>query len=115
MRFVVAAGVGTNVEQLLRQMGYFTVAVRDVDPHLPDREVLARAGRHAAIVVTRDEDFGDLVFKEHLPHHGVLLLRLGEATGAERATILRLILETHGAELPDRFAVYQNDRLRINS
>jgi predicted nuclease of predicted toxin-antitoxin system len=102
------------VELLLREMGYYTVAVRDINPHMPDVEVLALARQHTAIVVTMDKDFGDLVFKEQLPHHGVLLLRLEEATGPERAAILRLILGQHAAELPGRFAVFQHDRLRIS-
>ncbi|MFC6222841.1 DUF5615 family PIN-like protein [Hymenobacter artigasi] len=114
MRFVVDAGVGTSVERLLREMGYATVAVRDVDPHLPDVEVLALARQHTAIVITMDKDFGDLIFKEHQPHHGILLLRLEEATGPERAAVVQLILEQHAAELPGRFAVFQNDRLRIS-
>lgn len=62
-----------------------------------------------------DKDFGDLIFKERLPHYGILLLRLEEATGPERATVVRLILEQHGAELPGQFAVFQHDRLRISS
>ena len=114
MRFVVDAGVGTSVECLLREMGYDSVAVRDIDPHLPDVEVLALARQHTAIVVTMDKDFGDLIFKQRLPHHGVLLLRLEAASGPERATVVRLILTQHAAELPGRFAVFQNDRLRIN-
>ena len=111
---VVDAGVGTSVERLLRELGHPTVAVRDVDPHLPDVEVLALARQHTAIVLTMDQDFGDLVFKERLPHHGVLLLRLDEATGPERAAVVRLILEHHAAELPGRFAVFQHGRLRIS-
>ncbi|MBF9219616.1 DUF5615 family PIN-like protein [Hymenobacter ruricola] len=114
MRFVVDAGVGTSVEKLLRKLGHETTAVRDLDPHLPDVEVLALAARQTAIVVTMDKDFGDLIFKELRPHHGILLLRLDEATGPERATVVRLILEQHAAELPGRFAVFQHERLRIS-
>lgn len=114
MRFVVDAGVGTGAERMLRELGHVVVAVRNIDPHLPDTEVLALATHHAAIVVTMDKDFGDLVFKEQRPHQGVLLLRLEDATGPERAAVLRQILEQHGAELPGRFAVFQHERLRIS-
>ena len=114
MRFVVDSGVGTGAERLLRELGYAVVAVRDIDPHLPDTEVLALATLHSAIIVTMDKDFGDLVFKEQRPHQGVLLLRLEEASGPERAAVLRRILEQHGAELPGRFSVFQHERLRIN-
>ncbi len=111
---MVDAGVGTSVERLLRELDYPMVAVRDINPHMPDTEVLNLAAAHAAIVITMDKDFGDLVFKERRPHHGILLLRLEEATGAERAAVVRLILAQHAAELPGRFAVFQNDRLRIS-
>lgn len=114
MNVVVDAGVGTSVERLLRELGYRTIAVRDIDPHLPDVEVLALARQHAAVVITMDKDFGDLIFKDRLPHDGVLLLRLEEATGPERAAVVRLILAHHAAELPGRFAVFQHDRLRIS-
>ena len=98
----------------MRALGHATVAVRDVDPHLPDVEVLTLACQHRAIVITMDKDFGDLIFKARLPHYGVLLLRLDEATGPERAAVVRLILEHHAAELPGRFAVFQHGRLRIS-
>ncbi|WP_019947510.1 DUF5615 family PIN-like protein [Hymenobacter aerophilus] len=111
---MVDAGVGASVEQLLRNLAHFVVAIRDIDTHLPDTEVLALAHRHEAIVVTMDKDFGELVFRGATLHHGVLLLRLEEATGPERANIVRLILEQHGAELPGRFSVFQHDRLRIS-
>ena len=114
MQFVVDAGVGTSVEMLLRELGHDTVAVRDLNPHMPDVEVLALAQRQAAIIITMDKDFGDLIFKEMRPHHGVLLLRLDDATGPERATVVRLILDSHAAELPGRFAVFQNERLRVS-
>lgn len=111
---MVDAGVGTSVELLLRELGYPTVNVRDVDPHLPDTKVLALAATPKVIVVTIDKDFGDLVFKNGLAHFGILLLRMDEATGAERATAVRWILAHHADELPNRFAVFQHDRLRIS-
>ena len=114
MQIVVDAGVGTSVERLLRELGYPIVVVRDINPHMPDREVLALANQHTALIITMDKDFGDLVFKERRPHHGILLLRLEEATGPERAAVVRLILDQHASELAGRFAVFQNDRLRIN-
>ena len=36
------------------------------------------------------------------PHHGVLLLRMEDATGPARATVVRLILEEHASELLGR-------------
>ena len=114
MRFVVDAGVGTGVEEMLRRLGHEVAAVRDYNPHWPDTEVLALAVTRQAVVVTMDKDFGDLIFREKLSHYGVLLLRLEDATGLERAEIVRLVLAAHAEELPGRFAVFHNDRLRIS-
>ena len=75
MRFVVDAGVGTSVERPLRDLHYPVVAVWDINPHMPDVQVLDLARQQQAIVVTMDKDFGDLIFKERQPHHGVLRLR----------------------------------------
>lgn len=41
-------------------------------------------------------------FNELRPHHGVLLLRMEDATGPARATVVRLILEEHASELLGR-------------
>jgi len=65
-------------------------------------------------VVTMDKDFGDLIWKERWPHSGVVLLRMEEANGAERADAMRRIVREFGAELPHRFTVFKNDRLRIS-
>jgi len=64
-----------------------------------------------------DKDFGDLIWKERRPHSGVVLLRMEEANGAERAEradAMRRIVREFGAELPHRFTVFKNDRLRIS-
>ncbi len=46
---------------------------------MPDAEILKLADREKAIIITTDKDFGELVFKSHEPHKGVLLLRLEDA------------------------------------
>lgn len=43
----------------------------------------------------------------------VLLLRLENATGPEKAVVVKFILENFEAEMAGRFCVFQNGRLRI--
>ncbi|MBE7443858.1 MAG: DUF5615 family PIN-like protein [Planctomycetia bacterium] len=40
LKFLVDVGVGKKVEKWLTNQGYDTMSVRDIDPHLPDREIL---------------------------------------------------------------------------
>ena len=91
------------------------VAVRDLDPRMDDREIIARAAEGRRLVVTMDKDFGELVFREGTRHAGVLLLRLEEATGREKAKVIRHVFEEHADLLSDHFSVYQSGRLRVRS
>ena len=114
MRFVIDVGVGRSVEVQLAADGHEVLPVRNRDPHLADREILRWAVQEQAIVVTMDKDFGDLIWKERLPHTGVILLRMEDATGPEKADAMRRIVQEFGAELPMHFTVFKNDRLRIS-
>jgi predicted nuclease of predicted toxin-antitoxin system len=58
MKFLVDVGVGRAVEQLLRDSGHDVRAVRDIDPHARDSEILRIAVAESLMVVTMDKDFG---------------------------------------------------------
>lgn len=62
--------------------------------------------------MTRDKDFGELVYRSGLARAGVLLRRMEAARTAEKVAVATDILANHAAELPDHFAVYQNGKLR---
>ena len=112
-RFVVDVAVGTLVQQYLVNHGHDIVCVRDIDPHLPDEQVLDLAVKEKRIVITMDKDFGELVYNSGLLHKGVLLLRLEEQTGEEKAGIVADILRIHGNQLENHFSVYRRGILRI--
>ena len=113
MKLLVDVGVGKMVEEWLQTQGHDILAVRDLDPRLPDSEILARAVREQRLVITMDKDFGELVYRSGQPHSGVLLLRLGEARSRKKVSVVRKILTQHAKQLTGCFAVYQGGRLRI--
>ncbi|OGV62040.1 MAG: hypothetical protein A3K19_27495 [Lentisphaerae bacterium RIFOXYB12_FULL_65_16] len=113
MNFLVDVGVGRSVESVLRQPGHDVRTVRDLDPRMTDDTILELAVREGRIVVTMDKDFGELVYNSGLAHAGVLLLRIEDATGPEKAAVVSGILERHGGELEGAFCVFQRNRLRI--
>ena len=80
---------------------------------MPDEAILALAVREERLVITLDKDFGTLVFGRCLPHAGILLLRMDEAAGAEKASAVAGIVARHGGQLAGRFVVFKNQRLRF--
>jgi predicted nuclease of predicted toxin-antitoxin system len=111
--FLVDAGVGTQVEGYLREAGYDVRAVRAIDPRMPDEEIIRLAVSEGRMIVTMDKDFGELVYRGKQGHSGVLLLRMEDARGEEKAEAVAQILREFAGQIKGRFCVYQNERLRI--
>lgn len=54
MKLLVDVGVGKMVEKWLQAQGCDVLAVRDLDPRLPDSEILALAVQEQRLVITGD-------------------------------------------------------------
>jgi predicted nuclease of predicted toxin-antitoxin system len=113
VKLLVDVGVGKMVEKWLQAQGYDVLAVRDLDPRLPDSEILALVVREQRLVITMDKDFGELVHRSGQPHAGVLLLRLEEAHSQQKVAVIKKIFSQYAEQLSGRFTVYQRGRLRI--
>ncbi len=113
MRILIDVGVGKAVEEWLKKQGYDVLAVRDLDPRLPDSVILHRAVIEQRLVITMDKDFGELVYQSGQPHAGVLLLRLEEADSRKKVSIVKKIFTRYVQQLVGSFSVYQRGRLRI--
>jgi predicted nuclease of predicted toxin-antitoxin system len=113
LKFLVDVGVGTKAENYLRQEGYDLKAVRAIDPRLPDEAIIHLAIAENRMIVTMDKDFGELVYRWRHAHAGVLLLRMEEATGQEKAEAVAQILEQYSEQIKGRFCVCRKGRLRI--
>jgi predicted nuclease of predicted toxin-antitoxin system len=113
LRVIVDLGVGAAVERVLRELGHDVLGVRELDPRMSDRSIVAIGYGQGRLVITMDKDFGELVVRDGAGHAGVLLLRLDEADGREKAEVVRRVFEDHGDLLPGHFSVYQSGRLRI--
>jgi predicted nuclease of predicted toxin-antitoxin system len=63
------------------------------------------------LLITEDKDFGELVFRLQLPHHGILLIRIEEAN--HKLFSVRAAIQQHYEEMINRFSVINNNKLRI--
>lgn len=79
MKFLLDENVDHRLAPYLNSLGYFdaTAIGDDYPPSLLDEQVLALAYKERRILITQDHtDFGELIFRRHHPHYGVILFRL---------------------------------------
>jgi predicted nuclease of predicted toxin-antitoxin system len=113
LKFILDVGVGNRVWQYLIHEGYDATLISAINPKLTDSDILAIAETEERMVVTMDMDFGELVYRSNKAHKGVLLLRLEDANGSEKAAIMKFIIDNFINDIEGKFCVYKNGRLRI--
>jgi len=82
---------------------------------IPDDEVIRRAYEDGRILITNDKDFGEKVFREGSPHHGVILLRLEDERAQVKVQVLKRLLSHYGDEVRGRFVVVTERYTRFAS
>jgi predicted nuclease of predicted toxin-antitoxin system len=77
MKFLLDQSAERRLAAYLRSLGHdVKVVAIDYPPGILDAEVLAHAYKERRIVLTNDKgDFGELIFRHHHPHAGVILFR----------------------------------------
>jgi predicted nuclease of predicted toxin-antitoxin system len=113
MRFLVDECTGPAVARWLRGQGYEVFSVYDEARGISDDVVIEKAFDENWILVTNDKDFGNKVFREHLPHRGVVFLRLENERNANKIETLRSLLHDYADRLIDRFAVVTETHVRF--
>jgi predicted nuclease of predicted toxin-antitoxin system len=111
--FIVDIGVGKSIEHWLTEQGYRVISIRSLNPEMTDKEIITLAISEAAIVITMDKDFGELVYKENKQHSGILLLRLEDAVAQEKLAVIQSLFPSQTETVKKYFAVYQNGKLRV--
>src|SRR5437870_3314882 len=100
MNFLVDESVDIRVAQYLVSLGHeATTVADDYQVSISDEQVLGHAYREQRILITNDRDFGELVFRHHQPHAGVIYFRLGTFELASIIARLSDVLEVHGDAL----------------
>ena len=113
LKFVLDVGVGNKVWQYLTAKGYDAKLITAINPSMSDSDILFIAESESRMVITMDKDFGELVYHSGKAHKGVLLLRLEDAMGEEKAAVMQFILDNFKDEIEGKFCVFKNGRFRI--
>ena len=114
MKFLADQDVYALSVCFLRGLGHDVITAAEIGlSRATDTVLLDRASQEGRIFVTRDKDFGGLVFVEHLGK-GVILLRISPATSRGTHEELRRVLGTHSeAELGSAFVVVEPGQHRF--
>ena len=113
MRFLVDECAGPAVADWLRAQGYDVFSIYDSARGLDDEAVIEKALLENWILVTNDKDFGEKVYRERRPHHGVILMRLDDERSKSKIRVLKRLLENHAKRLPEQFVVVTEKKVRF--
>lgn len=113
IHFVADESVDASIFAAMRQEGFFVYSIQENRAGIIDEDVLEIANERKAILLTEDKDFGELVYRLKLPHHGVFLMRLIGLTTEEKAEAALKTVQLYLQELPNNFTVLKDGKVRI--
>jgi predicted nuclease of predicted toxin-antitoxin system len=113
MKFLADENMDAAIVDRLRQEGHQVWYILEMEPGIPDEEVLALANREGAILITADKDFGELVFRLCSITTGVILIRLAGLSTSAKSDIVIMTIQEHESELFAAFTVLSPTSIRI--
>jgi predicted nuclease of predicted toxin-antitoxin system len=113
MRILADENVARNIVAWLRASGHDVLYAADTQAGAPDTKWAARGEREKRVVLTSDKDFGELVFRDGLTSHGIVLLRLENITVSEVLARLQSVWSVVEANPTGRFIVITEKKVRV--
>lgn len=113
MRFLVDECTGPQVAEWLISEGHDVFSVYAQGRGWEDDDLIGKAYAEGWILITNDKDFGEKVFREHRPHHGVIFIRLKDERPNNKIDVMRRLLTEYPGRLADRFVVVTESRVRF--
>lgn len=115
MRFLVDECAGPTLARWLQAQGHDVFSVYEQARGITDEEVLRIALENERILITVDKDFGEKIFREKHPHHGVILLRLKDERSKSKIAAMERLLANFATRLSGQFVVMTDTRIRFSS
>lgn len=113
MKILADENVDFPIIYLLRHNDFDVWSVAEDDFGIADENVLVKAVRMDAVPPTADKDFGELRYKLHLPHRGVVFFRLEGYKHIEKAALILDLFNEQGTNLIKAFTVLTARKVRI--
>ena len=113
MNFVADENIDTEIIHGLRVGGFSILSIAEDSSGVSDEEVLEIANKHAAVLVTGDKDFGELVFRRGMFSKGVVLIRIFGVPQEEKVRIVIDAFTNHASDFTESFTVIDKRKMRI--
>ena len=113
MKLFADENVARAIVRWLRGQQHDVLYAAEAKPGAADVDWLGRAEAEERLVITCDKDFRQLVFRDRLNSHGVLLLRLEELTVAERLQRCQAAWAVVEANPKGKFIVITKKKVRV--
>lgn len=113
MNVLADEGIDKQIVDRLRQDGHTVVYIAEEAPGISDDVILDMANQRLALLLTRDKDFGELVYRMNRVTQGVILARLDGVYSDTKANIVSVAITTYGVEMIDAFTVISPGNIRI--
>src|SRR2546423_1557311 len=115
MRFLANENVPGSAVTALIEAGHDVAWVRTAAPGSKDEEVLAWAVREARVLLTFDQDFGELAWRARLPAScGIVLFRMPVPQPTDVGIMIVARLRER-ADWAGHFSVIQPGRIRMRA
>lgn len=112
MKFLADENIPLEVVSNLVKLGFDVISVSDLSPGISDEEVLTLAIKQKRVLITFDNDFGKLVFKQKNISNGIILLRILPQTTNYILSILKKTLVKE-IDFETSFSIVESHRLRV--
>jgi predicted nuclease of predicted toxin-antitoxin system len=113
MRFLVDESTGPAVAEWLSAEGHEVFSMYALARGMHDDDIVQKAFDENWILITNDKDFGEQVYRERKPHHGIVLLRLEDERSHAKIEVLKRLLHSHADSLPEQFVVVTEKTVRF--
>ena len=114
MRFLADECIPPAIIASLRVTGHDVLSVREAFPSASDAFILSLSVQERRIVLTEDNDYGELIFhRSKAAAVGVVLLRMPDAKRDKRWARLKAVLDELGDRLLGKYVIVGPDRVRV--
>ena len=112
MDFLVDNCAGTGLAHWLRSNGHNALDARSLGADPGDRALLELAAAQNRVMLTIDSDFGELIYRHHAAHAG--LIRLPDVLTPQRIALVAEVINRHRQELERRAIItIRGGRIRV--
>jgi predicted nuclease of predicted toxin-antitoxin system len=115
MTFFADEGLDAPLVELLRQEGFSIMYALELMPGATDEQILMEANASQSMIITKDKDFGELVFRNKQHTNGVILIRINRLDVLNNCEKVITLLKRHQQQLAGSFTVIEEDKIRIRS